>query len=141
ILLYRRVLNDLTLCFRILRLETRLKASKFWIFRPCSERSDVMSTCAIHHCSNHPPCLAKPLPSQVFDTWSRRPLCRVAIPCLVAYSSPIRGTSSSRSFLAKSYIPRQLVKSPIPRKPSIPRQIFNPVYVVSVVNAFRFIFG
>ncbi|KAK6035759.1 hypothetical protein COOONC_26736, partial [Cooperia oncophora] len=35
----RRLLNDLTLCFRILRRETRLKPSKYWVFRPCSERS------------------------------------------------------------------------------------------------------
>ncbi|CAJ0593643.1 unnamed protein product, partial [Cylicocyclus nassatus] len=36
---YRRIVSDLVLCFRILRLETKLRASKYWVFKPCSQRT------------------------------------------------------------------------------------------------------
>lgn len=34
-LLYRRVVADLTFCFKMLRGELKLRASKYWILRPC----------------------------------------------------------------------------------------------------------
>ncbi|EYC28607.1 hypothetical protein Y032_0007g3312 [Ancylostoma ceylanicum] len=41
-LLYRRVVNDLVFCFRILRNETRLQASKYWTMRPTFGRSGTL---------------------------------------------------------------------------------------------------
>ncbi|XGW08373.1 hypothetical protein V3C99_011027 [Haemonchus contortus] len=38
-LLYRRVVNDLIFCFKILRNETKLRVSKYWSFRPCHGRT------------------------------------------------------------------------------------------------------
>lgn len=38
-LLYRRVQQDIILCFRILRMEVRLRSSKYWVFRPSSGRT------------------------------------------------------------------------------------------------------
>ncbi|VDO53839.1 unnamed protein product [Haemonchus placei] len=35
---YRRVISDLVFCFSVLRKELRLSASKYWTFRPTSER-------------------------------------------------------------------------------------------------------
>uniref|UniRef100_A0A0N4WGI2 Reverse transcriptase domain-containing protein n=1 Tax=Haemonchus placei TaxID=6290 RepID=A0A0N4WGI2_HAEPC len=35
---YRRVMTDLVFCFRVLRKELTLSASKYWTFRPTSER-------------------------------------------------------------------------------------------------------
>ncbi|KAL6743859.1 hypothetical protein Aduo_016849 [Ancylostoma duodenale] len=37
-LFYRRVFADLILAFRILKLETKLKPSEFWVWKPCSGR-------------------------------------------------------------------------------------------------------
>lgn len=36
---YRRVVKDLTFCFRIIRMEIKLSASKYWIFKPCRGRT------------------------------------------------------------------------------------------------------
>lgn len=39
----RRVMADLAFCFRILRCEIGLPASKYWIFKPCNGRRGVFS--------------------------------------------------------------------------------------------------
>ncbi|EYC38764.1 hypothetical protein Y032_0697g1612 [Ancylostoma ceylanicum] len=38
-LLYRHVVNDIVFCFKALKMEYKLKASKYWIFRPCCGRA------------------------------------------------------------------------------------------------------
>ena len=40
---HRRTVSDLIFCFRVLRKEVRLPASKYWIFRPTSARSGGFS--------------------------------------------------------------------------------------------------
>ncbi|EYC03671.1 hypothetical protein Y032_0092g2553 [Ancylostoma ceylanicum] len=42
-LFYRRVFADLVLAFRILRLETKLVPSEFWVWKPCSGRTGAFS--------------------------------------------------------------------------------------------------
>ncbi|EYB86138.1 hypothetical protein Y032_0285g1363 [Ancylostoma ceylanicum] len=42
-LLYRRVFNDIVFCFKVLKGEVRLKASKFWIFKPSRGRTSTIS--------------------------------------------------------------------------------------------------
>lgn len=41
-LLYRRTVDDLVLAFKILRGETKLKPSKYWVFRPCRGRVNLL---------------------------------------------------------------------------------------------------
>lgn len=36
---YRRIVSDLVFCFRIIRLEVKPRASKYWIFMPCYGRT------------------------------------------------------------------------------------------------------
>ncbi|EYB81098.1 hypothetical protein Y032_0392g572 [Ancylostoma ceylanicum] len=38
-LLQRRTFNDLVFCFKVLRMNCKLRASKYWVFRPCNGRS------------------------------------------------------------------------------------------------------
>lgn len=42
-LFYRRIFTDLVFAFKILKGETKLRPSKYWIFRPCRGRTSLLS--------------------------------------------------------------------------------------------------
>lgn len=40
---YRRIYNDLVFCFKLLKGDLTLRASKYWTFRPCRNRTSILS--------------------------------------------------------------------------------------------------